>query len=58
MNRNEAVADEFTISKGFDAAQQFHPVFGPILMVAFAVLSQTLRKHPDSSRLALSATSL
>ncbi|GAA5934795.1 uncharacterized protein JCM15063_003068 [Sporobolomyces koalae] len=27
---------------GFDAAQQFHPVFGPILMVAFAVLSQTL----------------
>lgn len=28
---------------GFDAAQQFHPVYGPALMVAFAVLSQTLR---------------
>ncbi|GAA5962819.1 hypothetical protein JCM3765_001532 [Sporobolomyces pararoseus] len=27
---------------GFDSAQQFHPIFGPILMVAFAVLSQTL----------------
>ncbi|GAA5998265.1 uncharacterized protein JCM10292_001085 [Rhodotorula paludigena] len=27
---------------GFDAAQQFHPVYGPALMVAFAVLSQTL----------------
>ncbi|GAA6000259.1 hypothetical protein JCM10207_007928 [Rhodosporidiobolus poonsookiae] len=27
---------------GFDVAQQFHPVFGPILIVVFSVLSQTL----------------
>ncbi|GAA5911768.1 hypothetical protein JCM6882_003347 [Rhodosporidiobolus microsporus] len=27
---------------GFDAAQDFHPIFGPSLMVVFAVLSQTL----------------
>ncbi|BGP06427.1 Calcium channel YVC1 [Rhodotorula toruloides] len=27
---------------GFDAAQQFHPFFGPFLMVLFAVLAQTL----------------
>ncbi|GAA5851423.1 hypothetical protein JCM9279_001062 [Rhodotorula babjevae] len=27
---------------GFEAAQQFHPFFGPALMVAFAILSQTL----------------
>ncbi|BGP38496.1 hypothetical protein JCM10450v2_002444 [Rhodotorula kratochvilovae] len=27
---------------GFEAAQQFHPVYGPALMVAFAILSQTL----------------
>ncbi|GAA5821372.1 hypothetical protein JCM11251_004592 [Rhodosporidiobolus azoricus] len=27
---------------GFDAAKDFHPVYGPALMVIFAVLSQTL----------------
>ncbi|GAA6052710.1 hypothetical protein JCM3770_007186 [Rhodotorula araucariae] len=27
---------------GFEAAQQFHSVYGPALMVAFAILSQTL----------------
>lgn len=29
---------------GFEAAQAFNPTFGPILMVAFAILSQTLRE--------------
>ncbi|GAA6028025.1 hypothetical protein JCM8097_001836 [Rhodosporidiobolus ruineniae] len=27
---------------GFDVAQDFHPIYGPTLMVSFAVLSQTL----------------
>ncbi|ORY79327.1 hypothetical protein BCR35DRAFT_321483 [Leucosporidium creatinivorum] len=27
---------------GFEAAQQFHPFFGPALIVAFAILTQTL----------------
>ncbi|KAM0755022.1 hypothetical protein T439DRAFT_322080 [Meredithblackwellia eburnea MCA 4105] len=27
---------------GFEAAQEFHPIFGPLLIVFFAILSQTL----------------
>lgn len=30
---------------GFEAAQSFHSLYGPLLMVAFAILSQTLRKQ-------------
>ena len=29
---------------GFEVSQQFHPIFGPALIVTFSILTQTLRK--------------